>query len=173
MVDKRRVRAREYQGQGNGVSSTGGRGGGIGPVFFIMAGVVLVVIILAFIAGGGGGEKRTTGAEARGTGQYAPRPKKVYPPQEPWTGQINDMTGTVRQGMHESQVIAQFNPPDVENVTFSEFNGIRTLEFADYAGQGGILRTGGGVKLLVKVDMATQRVVWFRPPKRIGEEDGQ
>lgn len=144
----------------------------MGPLFFIMAGLVLAVVAGAFVIGGGKGDKPKAQVPQRdGSGGYVSvKRKKVYKPQEPWTGEINRMYGTVAQGMSEAQVVAQFKPADVAHLTHSEYDGVRTLEFPDAPDQGGAFGTSAGVKLLVKVDMETGKVVWFQPPIRSNPE---
>lgn len=132
-----------------------------------MAGVVLAVIAGAFVLGGGDGKDKTPTAQGQpGDGYVSVKRTRTWAPQEPWTGEINRMRGTVRQGMSEAEVLAQFKPPHVAHVAFSEYDGLRTLEFPDDANQGGAFGTSAGVKLLVKIDIQTGKVVWFQAPIR-------
>ncbi len=167
----RRKAAKRQSGSASSGNPTGraapkrGSSNGATTLFFIMGGVVLAAVAGALVIGGGE-DKPKPQAKAGNSGYVSVKPKRNFKPQEPWTGEINGRHGTVRQGMSESQVIAQFKPPEVAQVTHDEYDGIRTLEFADDVGQGGIMRMGGGVKLIVKIDMKTNKVVWFRPPQR-------
>jgi hypothetical protein len=164
-MDRRRATTRVNE---DGTPATPPPGsGGAGSLFLVMSAVVLAVIAVAMVMGGGDDDKKKTDNAKGPTVQYRSEKKpRVWPDVEPWTGEINRMHGTIRKGMSEREVIRQFKPPEVKNITHNEYDGIRTLEFADYAGQGGIMNTGGGVKLIVKIDIATGKVLWFQPPMR-------
>jgi len=142
--------------------------GGLGPLFWIMAGVVLVVIVAGFIfmgpVGSGGNEASQTSDTPREIS--VSRKNKPFPDVQPWTGTIGGQHGTVRQGMTRSEIVQQFGRAQIRRTDNSRTTaGVDIWEYYDDPEKAGILRSGGGRRLIVKIDKGSDKVVWFMPPQ--------
>ncbi len=142
---------------------------GLGPLFWIMSAVVLAVIVVGFIWLGpklSAGDHAGADANRPVVYESVSRKDKPFPDVEPWTGEIGDKRGTVRQGMTRAELIAQFGRPEVTNTDFNRTTaGVDELEYYDEATSAGIMQAMGGRRLTVKIELSTDKVVWFMPPQ--------
>jgi hypothetical protein len=90
---------------------------------------------------------------------------KPFPEVEPWRGEVGGREGRIAVGMTRQQLLDQFGPPDVEETNFARTEaGVDVFSWYVRRGDARIFRQSGGRRLIVKIDLASDKVVWFRPP---------
>ena len=130
--------------------------GGIGPLFGIMAAIVVAVIIVAFLAAGGGKPEPGNDQHGMANTQVQKSGKKTdWDPVEPWHG--------VAVGMTRQAILDRFGEPNIRDKR--GYRGYEILEFYDNPELAGIIGNAGGTRLSVYIDLDTDRVVYFVPPK--------
>ncbi len=136
---------------------------------WLSMGILLTLIAGGFVLWGppldGERETESGGASEPAVADGETSAHRPFPEVEPWTGAIGDARGSVRVGMTREQVRQQFGAPHIESTDFSRTAaGVDTWEYFENAERARIMSHGGGRRLIVKIDLGSERVVWFRPP---------
>lgn len=147
------------------------RGGGVTALLLVMVIVVGAVVAYGLVVDvAEKGENPHVAPprdrdEPTATSGYETMQDKPFPDVEPWEGEIAGRTGRLEVGMSRREVLDQFGPPDVEETDYVRTDAGVDV-FSWYLGKGGgrIFRQRGGRRLIVKIDLASDRVAWFRPP---------
>lgn len=134
---------------------------GLGPIFFIMAGIVLAVIVGGFAVGAGlfSGKEEPKAQPQRVDVMVDSNPKSR------WAGKVVPPWNGIAQGMTKSQVIAKLGSPQVFEGVYH--HGYEKLEYFDDPDRGYILTDAGGARLTVFCDVEPpNKVLYFIPPQR-------
>ena len=90
---------------------------------------------------------------------------KPFPEVEPWSGEIRGRQGRVSIGMSRQRLVDQFGPPDDEQTNFGRTrDGVDVLTWYAVGESARMFQAAASTGLIVKVDLDSNRVIWFKPP---------